>query len=138
MKTDSQLQKDVMDELNYEPLLRAAEIGVSAKDGVITLTGTVDGYTKKLEAEDAAKKTDQPVKDVAQYTGAVATGSVKTVGTAAKETTEAGVSPLVAFWNWMTGKGKPEKVVTEPVERSGKAVANAVVNTGKTIVGQNK
>jgi len=56
MKTDTQLQQDVMAELKWEPLLRAAEFGVSAKDGVITLTGTVDGYAKKTEAEDAVKR----------------------------------------------------------------------------------
>ncbi len=56
MKTDSELQQDVIAELKWQPLLREAEIGVSAKDGVITLSGTVDGYTKKSEAEDAVKK----------------------------------------------------------------------------------
>ncbi len=56
MKTDSQLQQDVLAELKWEPLLRAAEIGVSAKDGVVTLTGTVDGFAKKSEAEDAVKR----------------------------------------------------------------------------------
>ena len=56
MKTDAQLQQDVMAELKWEPLLRAAEIGVAAKDGIITLTGTVDGYAKKSEAEDAVKR----------------------------------------------------------------------------------
>jgi osmotically-inducible protein OsmY len=56
MKTDSELQQDVIAELKWEPLLREAEIGVSAKDGVITLTGTVDGYAKKTEAEDAVKR----------------------------------------------------------------------------------
>jgi osmotically-inducible protein OsmY len=56
MRTDSQLQHDVIAELKWEPLLREAEIGVSAKDGVITLTGTVDGYAKKTEAEDAVKR----------------------------------------------------------------------------------
>ena len=56
MKTDSQLQQDVMAELQWEPMLCATEIGVSAKMGVITLTGTVDCYAKKQEAEDAAKK----------------------------------------------------------------------------------
>jgi len=50
------LQQDVIAELKWEPLLREAEIGVSAKDGVITLTGTVDGYAKKTEAEDAVKR----------------------------------------------------------------------------------
>ena len=56
MKTDSQLQQDLIAQLKWEPLLRSAEIGVSAKDGVITLTGSVDGYAKKTEAEDAAKR----------------------------------------------------------------------------------
>ena len=55
MKTNEELQKDVQDAINWEPLLNAAEIGVIAKDGVITLTGTVDSYAKKAEAEEAAK-----------------------------------------------------------------------------------
>ncbi len=56
MKSDNQLQQDVMAELQWEPMLNAAEIGVSVKHGVITLNGTVDCYAKKSEAEDAAKK----------------------------------------------------------------------------------
>jgi osmotically-inducible protein OsmY len=56
MKTNEQLQRDVMDALKWEPLLNAAEIGVAAKDGVITLSGIVDTYPKKLTAEQAAKK----------------------------------------------------------------------------------
>jgi len=55
MKNNVELQKDVQDAINWEPLLDAAEIGVSVKDGVVTLTGTVDSYFKKMEAEDAAK-----------------------------------------------------------------------------------
>jgi osmotically-inducible protein OsmY len=55
MKTNEQLQTDVQDAIKWEPLLNAAEIGVIAKDGVITLTGTVDSYAKKLEAEAATK-----------------------------------------------------------------------------------
>jgi len=55
MKTNETLQKDVQEAIKFEPLLHAAEIGVTAKDGVVTLTGTVDGYYKKAEAENAAK-----------------------------------------------------------------------------------
>jgi osmotically-inducible protein OsmY len=54
-ESNEDLQKDVQDAIKWEPLLNAAEIGVIAQDGVITLTGTVDSYAKKLEAEDAAK-----------------------------------------------------------------------------------
>lgn len=55
MKTNENLQEDVQNAIKWEPLLNAAEIGVTAKDGVITLIGTVDNYAKKLEAEHAAK-----------------------------------------------------------------------------------
>jgi osmotically-inducible protein OsmY len=58
MKSNSDLQKDVQDAIKWEPLLNAAEIGVIAKDGVVTLTGTVDSYFKKTEAESAAKSVD--------------------------------------------------------------------------------
>lgn len=56
MKTNAELQVDVQNAIKWEPLLHAAEIGVTAKDGVVSLTGVVDSYTKKMEAEDAAKK----------------------------------------------------------------------------------
>lgn len=56
MKTDIEIQKDVIDQLKWEPFLNAAEIGVSVKNGVVTLSGQVDTYSKKVLAEKAAKK----------------------------------------------------------------------------------
>jgi osmotically-inducible protein OsmY len=56
MKTDTELQQDVMNELKWEPTLKAAEIGVAVKDGVVTLSGHVDSYVKKLAAERAAAR----------------------------------------------------------------------------------
>jgi osmotically-inducible protein OsmY len=56
MKTDIQIQKDVMDELKWQPSLNSSEIGVAVKDGIVTLSGKVDSYSKKLSAERAAKK----------------------------------------------------------------------------------
>jgi osmotically-inducible protein OsmY len=58
MKNNEEIQKDVQDAIKWEPLLNAAEIGVTVKDGVVTLTGTVDSYPKKMEAEDAAKRVE--------------------------------------------------------------------------------
>jgi osmotically-inducible protein OsmY len=55
MKTNEELQKDVQDAIKWQPLLKAAEIGVTAKSGVVTLTGNVNSFTKKIEAEKAAK-----------------------------------------------------------------------------------
>ena len=56
MKSDSQIQKDVMEELRWEPLLSASEIGVAVKNAVVTLSGMVDSYSKKLRAERATKR----------------------------------------------------------------------------------
>jgi len=56
MKTDSQLQQDVMAELKWEPAVHAAQIGVEVKDGVVTLAGEVSSYTEKLNAERAAQR----------------------------------------------------------------------------------
>ena len=56
MKTDSQLQQDVMAELKWEPAVHAAQIGVEVKDGVVTLAGQVGSYAEKLQAERAAQR----------------------------------------------------------------------------------
>lgn len=55
MKKNEDLQKDVQDAIKWEPLLCAAEIGVTAQNGVVTLTGIVNSFAKKMEAENAAK-----------------------------------------------------------------------------------
>ena len=56
MKSNETLQRDVQESIKWEPLLHAAQIGVIAKNGIVTLTGTVDSYAKKMEAETATKK----------------------------------------------------------------------------------
>ena len=56
MKTDIEIQKDVMEELEWTPLLNSSEIGVAVQNGIVTLTGTVDSYLKKVNVENAAKK----------------------------------------------------------------------------------
>ncbi len=56
MKTDQQLQQDVMEELKWDPRLTASEIGVSVKTGVVTLSGYVNSYSKKIAAENAANR----------------------------------------------------------------------------------
>jgi len=56
MKTDTQLQHDVLAELEWEPSIEASQIGVTAKDGVVALTGSVVSYADKLTAERSAKR----------------------------------------------------------------------------------
>jgi len=56
MKTDLKIKEDVLDELKWQPHIDETQIGVVVEKGVVTLTGTVDSYTKKMEAEKAAKR----------------------------------------------------------------------------------
>ena len=56
MKTDSQLQHDVLEELKWEPQVDHSQIGVAAKDGVVTLSGLVPTYAQKIAAEKAARR----------------------------------------------------------------------------------
>lgn len=55
-KTDTELQRDILDELRWDPSVNEAEIGVAVKDGIATLTGYVDSYFEKWAAERAAKR----------------------------------------------------------------------------------
>lgn len=55
-RTDEQIQRDVLDELKWDARVNPNEIGVSVKDGVVTLTGWVDSYSKKIAAEEAAHR----------------------------------------------------------------------------------
>lgn len=53
---DDQVQKDVLSELRWDPRVAPSEIGVSVRDGVVTLTGGVDSYARKWAAEDATQR----------------------------------------------------------------------------------
>ena len=56
MSQDSQLQQDVLAELKWEPSVTAAHIGVTAKNGVVTLSGHVENFMNKYAAERAARR----------------------------------------------------------------------------------
>ncbi len=114
MKTDAQLQKDVMDEIKWEPIATASEIGVSASKGVVTLNGTVATFAEKWAVERAAQRV-LGVKGIAEEI------TVKTSGIHVKsdaEIAEAAVGSLKAHvWvptdiqptvaqGWVTLKGQ--------------------------------
>lgn len=65
MSTDKELQQAVLNELSWEPSVNAAHIGVTAKDGVVTLMGHVENYFEKYNAERAARRVND-VKAVAE------------------------------------------------------------------------
>jgi osmotically-inducible protein OsmY len=65
MADDKQLKQDVLAELSWEPSVKAAHIGVTAYDGVVTLTGHVESFFQKQAAEKAAFRV-RGVKAVAE------------------------------------------------------------------------
>lgn len=56
MKTDLQLKSDVTDELAWDPSVNATNIGVAVKEGVVTLSGTLDTFAEKHAAERAVRR----------------------------------------------------------------------------------
>lgn len=55
MKTDIELQREILSELAWQPNVNPAHIGVTVKEGVVTLAGHVPSYSEKYAAERAAK-----------------------------------------------------------------------------------
>ncbi|MDO9180898.1 MAG: BON domain-containing protein [Bacteriovorax sp.] len=56
MKTDSQLQINIIEELKWEPSVNHEHIGVAVSDGIVTLSGTVPSFIEKHNAEKAAQR----------------------------------------------------------------------------------
>lgn len=56
MRSDAQLRTDVLAELDWDPAIKAATVGVTAKDGVVTLTGHLGSHAEKFAAERAAQR----------------------------------------------------------------------------------
>ncbi len=55
-RSDEEIQRDVLAEMKWDARVQPNEIGVAVKDGVVTLTGFVDSYTKRWAAEEAAHR----------------------------------------------------------------------------------
>lgn len=68
MKTDSQLKKEVVDELEWDPAIQAQRVGVAVKDGVVVLTGQLDSFAEK-DAVEAAVQRVAGVKAIAVEMG---------------------------------------------------------------------
>jgi len=56
IRTDEEIRADVLEELKWDSRVQSNEIGVAVKDGIVTLTGWVDSYLKKIVAEEAAHR----------------------------------------------------------------------------------
>lgn len=107
MKTDSQIQKDVMDELKFDPTITHERVGVAVKNGIVTLTGSVPSYFEKTAAERAAHRV-AGVQAVAEEI------EVKYPGSYARDDGDIAESILHAFrWNVRIPEKKLKVQVTK-------------------------
>lgn len=109
LPTDEQLQQNVLAELKWEPRVRANEIGVVVKGGVVTLSGWVDSYFKRLAAREAARHV--------HGVRAVADDIEVRVPSAAEygDAEIAAAAVQVLEWNILVGPEKPAVTVSHDV-----------------------
>lgn len=105
MKSDTQLRTDVLAELDWDPAIKAGTVGVTAKEGVVTLTGHLGSHAEKLAAERAAQRV-QGVKALAvEITVKLPAGD---------ERTDADIARAVEHaleWNVLVPNGKIKPMV---------------------------
>jgi osmotically-inducible protein OsmY len=106
MDNDKKLQADILEELNFWPSVNAAHIGVTAKNGIVTLTGQVAHYAEKFAAEESAKGV-YGVKGIANDIVVETPSSFKRTD---QDITEAAVSSIK--WDYYVPKDKVKVVVT--------------------------
>lgn len=75
MRTDKEIRDDVIEEIEWEPRVKSTEIGVTVKDGAVTLSGTVSNYLEKTAAEQATRRV-RGVKAIAENIEVVLPGSL--------------------------------------------------------------
>ena len=95
MKTDKQLQQDIIAELSWEPSVNAAHIGVEVSNGVVTLAGHVNSYTEKFNAERATQR-------VAGVKALAVEMDVKFAGATAKRTDADIAQSVESVLQWAT------------------------------------
>ena len=74
---DRGLRQDIVDELEFEPSIEAADIGVAVEHGVVTLTGHVPTYAQRTTAEEVVRR-EKGVRGIAQEIEVRPFGSNKT------------------------------------------------------------
>ncbi|HEU4734956.1 MAG TPA: BON domain-containing protein [Kofleriaceae bacterium] len=104
-KTDAQIQQDVLKELKWDTRVEPTDIGVEVHGGVVTLTGTVSSWAKKVAAEEAAHRVSG-VLDVANDV------TVKIAGTGRDDTEIAAAVREALKWDVFVPDDKIQSTVT--------------------------
>ena len=106
-RTDEEIKADVLEELKWDTRVRPNEVGVVVKDGIVTLTGWVDSYLKKIAAEEAAHRV-RGVKAVANDI------EVRLPGFAERTDTDLAAAVLNALrWDAAIPTGKVDVTVSQ-------------------------
>lgn len=117
-KTDLQLKQDIEAELRFDPMVNAAQIGVSVDMGAVTLLGAVDSYAKKWAAESATKRVSG-VRTVAQDL------TVKLLSEHARTDSEiAGAVQSALLWDFFVLKSVTARVNNGSVTLEGQVTWN--------------
>jgi osmotically-inducible protein OsmY len=129
MKSDREIQLDVLDELRWEPSVNAADIGVTVKDGIVTLEGTVDSFPEKWAAEKAVRRlpsvkglaveldvklpglSERTDADIARAAETALDWDVSVPGDRIKVTVEKGFLTLEGEVDWQFQKSAAEQAV---------------------------
>lgn len=106
MKTDAEIKQDVLDELAWQPNIDDTQIGVIVENGVVTLSGVVNNYSKKMAAEKAVKNVEG-VKAVAEDIEVI-------YGTSYKKTDKEVAKAIVDALEW--NSSVPEEDISVKVE----------------------
>lgn len=127
-KKDTQLQQDVMDELKWDPKITSTDITVTAKDGIVTLSGSVPHYLEKTSAEEAAQR-------VSGVHGIADEMEVKLLGSFEKTDEEVARAALDALkWSYSVPDGIKVTVDNGWVTLSGDAEWDFERNSAKNTV----
>lgn len=106
-KSDRQIQQDVLRELRWDSRVADTDVGVEVDKGIVTLTGTVDSYAKRLAAREAAHRV-AGVLDVAEDI------KVKSPGSLERNDTEIARAVRVALtWDAFVPEEKIRSTVTD-------------------------
>jgi len=108
-KTDAQIKHDVLDELKWDTRVKETDVGVEVHAGTVTLSGTVDSWTTRLAAQEAAHRV-QGVLDVANEV------SVKLPGSFERDDTDIAKAVRAALeWDVLVPQGRIRTTVSKGI-----------------------
>ena len=117
MKTDADLKRDVVAELNWDPAVKSTAIGVAVKDGVVTLTGQLDTFAEKHAASRAVQRV-AGVHQLAHAGGATVPSPARTTraasGGRAAQSAATGTSSASAIRSCRFGRPKHSRAPVSP------------------------